>query len=168
MKELVGQCQSCQTPVYCEDGFFHGSVQDNGEVLCFPCRDRKELHQLLNQLLEAEKAGVEALAFIEELAPEQELFKQVKSDESWSVAGLIACIRREKGQVSTNTGDFANKVKALETMPERLTLLNKGQSWVVKRIDQALKFAMEEESREFLTEMKVRHIENISQCEQIV
>ncbi|MEF3312448.1 hypothetical protein PV433_26530 [Paenibacillus sp. GYB004] len=37
--ELVGTCQSCQTPVYCKGGFLDG-VAEQGKLLCFPCYDK--------------------------------------------------------------------------------------------------------------------------------
>ena len=167
MKELVGNCQVCGYEVFCTDGFFNGVVEPEG-ITCFSCRDRAVLNSLLNQLLEAEKAGVETLAFLLESAPDNTLFQHVKEDEAWSCRGLIESIRREKGQMSTNTGDFTDKVKALPTQKEQLQLLNKGQSWVVRKIDQALKLDMEPETKQFLFEMKQRHTQNIEECERLI
>jgi hypothetical protein len=127
-----------------------------------------ELIDLLNRLLEAEKAGVETLAFFLEKEPNDELYKVVKSDEAWSCAGLIQSIKREGGIVSTATGDFADKVKSLPTLPEQLSLLIKGQAWVVKKIDKALELPMADETRAFLEEMKTKHHVNIHNVEQVL
>lgn len=125
-----------------------------------------ELIGLLNSLLEAEKAGVETMAYFLEKDPNDELYKVVKGDEAWSCAGLIQSIKREGGVVSTSTGDFADKVKSLPTLSEQLALLIKGQAWVVRKIDSALALTMTEETRTFLLEMKEKHEVNISSVEQ--
>jgi hypothetical protein len=168
MRELVGKCKDCQKEVHCTDGFFNGVVLEQGEILCFSCQEKEGLISLLNQLLEAEKAGVETLAYLLESQLEDPLFAKVKGDEAWSCQGLIHSIQREGGKISVATGDFAEKVKALPTLSEQLILLNKGQSWVVKRIDKALTLPMAEETRRFLEEMKEKHQANILQCEQIL
>lgn len=41
MRELIGQCQSCGTDVFCEDGFFDGA-QKNGKLLCNECCEEKK------------------------------------------------------------------------------------------------------------------------------
>ena len=125
-----------------------------------------ELVDLLNTLLEAEKAGVETMAYLLDKEPNNELFKEVKNDEAWSCAGLIQSIKREGGTVSTAKGDFADKVRALPTIQEQLDLLCKGQAWVVRRIDRALPLEMSGETRTFLEEMKKKHEVNISNVEQ--
>lgn len=125
-----------------------------------------ELVDLLNTLLEAEKAGVETMAYFLEKEPNNDLYKEVKNDEAWSCAGLIQSIKREGGSVSTAKGDFAEKVKALPTLQEQLELLVKGQTWVVKRIDRALPLDMSAETRTFLEEMKKKHEANNSKVEQ--
>ena len=67
----------------------------------------------LNELLEAERAGVEALS---RLCPEArtaqmlELFQQVRDDEAWSCAGLARSIKTLGGMMSERKGDFAEKV----------------------------------------------------------
>jgi hypothetical protein len=127
-----------------------------------------ELIDLLNRLLEAEKAGVETLAFFLDKESNNELYKLVKSDEAWSCAGLIQSIKREGGVISTSTGDFADKVKSLPTLPEQLALLIKGQAWVVRKIDSALALPMTQETRAFLEEMKTKHEVNISSVEQVL
>ncbi len=121
---------------------------------------------ILNQLLEAEKAGVLTLDFLKKEYTQVELpFNEIKEDEAWSVAGLIASIKRENGVVSTATGDFLDKVKVKDGLIQRLELLNKGQGWVARKIDDLLAMDIQQETRDFLTEMKVKHLENIQACE---
>lgn len=129
-------------------------------------QQQSALIDLLNTLLEAEKAGAKTMALLIETQPEDELLQRVKDDESWSCQGLIRSIQREGGKVGTATGDFAEKVMALPTYTERMNLLIKGQAWVVKRIDKALELAMSQETKDFLEEMKRKHVDNIHGVEE--
>lgn len=124
----------------------------------------------LNELLEAERAGVDTLS---RLFPEarglemQTLFEAVRDDEAWSCAGLVRSIRTLGGTVSEKKGDFAEKVMREPTLAARLQLLNRGQGWVVKRLDGLLGEALPASVVGFLDEMKTRHIANIAACEQL-
>lgn len=126
----------------------------------------------LNELLEAERAGVDALSgLLEEASPpdRRRLFEQIKKDEAWSCAGLVDAVRRLGGIASSARGDFAEKVLALPTLPERLQLLNRGQGWVVKRIDALVEQSdLDPESRTFLTQMRAVHTRNIESCDALL
>ncbi|MGX6442514.1 hypothetical protein ACWM35_04720 [Neobacillus sp. K501] len=37
MKELIGQCSTCQKEIYCLDGFFNGVQTDDHKTYCFEC-----------------------------------------------------------------------------------------------------------------------------------
>lgn len=169
MKELVSHCIRCSKEVFCTDGFLNGHVLDNQNVLCFDCQADDKLVGLLNQLLEAEKAGVETMDYLLNTYPDVELaafMKLIKQDEAWSVNGLIQSVRREGGMPSKETGDFTEKVKAKETFAQKIGLLIKGQAWVARKIDDALAYGMDEQTKTFLLEMKRRHLDNIAAVEQ--
>ena len=124
----------------------------------------------LNELLEAERAGVETLSrlFPEASTPEmRKLFEQVRDDEAWSCAGLARSIKTLGGVMSEKKGDFAEKVMSEPTLAARLRLLNRGQGWVVKRLDGLLGETLPASVSEFLTEMKTRHIANIEACDRL-
>jgi hypothetical protein len=124
----------------------------------------------LNELLEAERAGVEALSrlYPEASTPEMRvLFEAVRNDEAWSCAGLARSIKTLGGIMSEKKGDFAEKVAGEPTLAARLQLLNRGQGWVVKRIDGLLGEALAESVSAFLKEMKVRHMANIEACDRL-
>ena len=124
----------------------------------------------LNELLEAERAGVETLSrlFPEARTPEMlKLFEQVRDDEAWSCAGLARAIKTLGGVMSEKKGDFAEKVMSEPTLTDRLRLLNRGQGWVVKRLDGLLDETLPESVSGFLKEMKTRHIANIEACDRL-
>jgi hypothetical protein len=124
----------------------------------------------LNELLEAERAGVDTLSrlFPEARGPEmQNLFENVRDDEAWSCAGLVRSIKTMGGTISEKKGDFADKVMAEPTLSARLRLLNRGQGWVVKRLDGLLGETLPEPVSSFLAEMKRRHQDNIAACERL-
>jgi len=124
----------------------------------------------LNELLEAERAGVDTLSrlFPEARSPEmQKLFEDVRDDEAWSCAGLVHSIKTLGGAISDKKGDFADKVMNEPTLAARLRLLNRGQGWVVKRLDGLLGEGLPEAVAGFLQEMKTRHVGNIEACERL-
>ncbi|MFB5283431.1 DUF6306 domain-containing protein [Peribacillus sp. Hz7] len=129
---------------------------------------KQALFDLLNALLEAERAGVQTANYLLEKHQSEELdaqYKQVKKDEAWSCAGLHQAILREGGTPSKQTGAFADKVIALETLQEKLTLLNKGQAWVARKIDEALAYDIHPDTELFLQEMKEKHHTNINELD---
>ena len=104
----------------------------------------KALEQMLNLLLESERAGVAAL---EQLAPEveQEELRRFllgeRDEERRNVEGLEALIRAGGGTPSSAVGPFAAKVAALGTIRERLSLMSHGQEWVARKVEEALALA---------------------------
>lgn|SRR5215468_2697859 len=124
----------------------------------------------LNELLEAERAGVETLSrlFPGARSPEmRKLFEGVRDDEAWACAGLVRCITTLGGITSEKKGDFADKVMSEPNLAARLRLLNRGQGWVVKRLDGLLGDTLPAPVSEFVNEMKRRHITNIEACERL-
>lgn len=130
-----------------------------------------EAIERLNELLEAERAGVETMSRLVEIAitPEmRKLLEGIRDDEAWSCAGLANAIRRLGGRMSEERGDFADKVMAQPSLPERLRLLNRGQGWVVKRLDTLSEKQLDEESRAFLHQMRAVHVRNIERCDGLI
>ena len=125
----------------------------------------------LNELLEAERAGVDALSRLlpEARSPEMhKLFEGVRNDEAWACAGLVRSIETLGGVTSGKKGDFAEKVMSESTLARRLRFLNRGQEWVVKRLDGLLGDTLPASVTAFLEEMKTRHISNIEACDRLV
>jgi len=117
--------------------------------------------------LEAERAGVEAAAVLQRTdrkgITDTELSKFAE-DEAAACAGLHRAILRYGGRPSGQTGDFAGKVAALRSEGERLSLMARGQAWVVKRLDVLLGMPLDPETQAFLAEMREEHLENIDAC----
>jgi hypothetical protein len=119
------------------------------------------LEQILNLLLESERAGVAAL---EHLAPqvEQEELRRFlfgeRDEEQRNVEGLDKLIRDGGGTPSKIVGPFAAKVAALGTIRERLNLMSHGQEWVARKVEEALALAPADGPiYEFLRSMGNRH-----------
>lgn len=129
--------------------------------------DRGQIITGLNELLEAERAGVQTVARLREDAPAEflENLKRIGADEAWSCAGLHKSITTLGGEPTGKTGDFADKVMALDSLIERLELLSKGQKWVSRRVERLTEVETPPEVHEFLVEMLRRHDANIAWCD---
>jgi len=128
---------------------------------------QEEIVNRLNELLEAERAGVEAatgLATADMKSYTRDDIRKFGEDEGWACSGLRRAIVRYGGIPSEGSGDFGRKVMALESEGERLNLLARGQAWVVKRIDALLALELDPQPRTFLVEMREIHLENLERC----
>ena len=81
---------------------------------------------------------------------------------------LYKTIRRLGGVASHDTGAFVQKTLAVDGLVARLVFLNKGQAWVVRKIDQVLPEVADEAARAMLVEMRVSHLDNIAACEALL
>jgi nitronate monooxygenase len=128
-----------------------------------------ELEGFLNLLGEAERAGGRVL---HELMGEakslelKELLKKVGHDEGYYAGELFAHVRRLGGSPSNATGDFVEKVRAVADFRGRLELLNRGQRWVIRKIEQNLSSIADPQLRAFLFMMAKGHEINIGALEQ--
>lgn len=127
--------------------------------------------QRLNELLEAERAGVETLQALLKTVPKgyfRNHLVKIEADEAFSCAVLVRAVEAVGGMPSGATGDFAKKVLALESLSDRLKLLSRGQTWVVKRVDAVMEAVSDEESRKELLEMRHEHVDNVDWCDRQV
>jgi hypothetical protein len=121
----------------------------------------------MQELLEAERAGVKCLAAMADEAPEGEkkdFLVFLRDDEGRFCAGLYGLIQARGATPHARVGSFAEKVLALEGEAERLALLIKGQSWVVRRIDEISPGEMTPREKEFFDDMRKAHVVNIEAC----
>ena len=121
----------------------------------------------MQELLEAERAGVKCLDVMADQAvnmEKKELFSLFRSDEGKFCAGLFGFLQARGASPTTNVGAFADKVIALPTEPERVALLIKGQAWVVRKIDEIPPEEMNAEEKAFFADMREVHFVNIEKC----
>ena len=128
-----------------------------------------QLEDFLNLLGEAERAGGRVL---HELAGQarslelRELLKKAGHDEGYYAGELSGHIRRLGGSASNKTGDFVEKVRALGDLKSKLELLNRGQRWVIRKIDETVPSIGDESLCAFLRVMSKGHHVNIGALEE--
>ncbi len=128
-----------------------------------------QLEGFLNTLGEAERAGGRVLHELTEMAksPElRELLKKVGHDEGYYAGELSAHVRRLGGAPSNKTGDFVEKVRAVSDLRGKLELLNRGQRWVIRKIEENLPTLADADLHAFLELMAKGHHVNIGALEE--
>ena len=121
----------------------------------------------MQELLEAERAGVKCLSAMADEAPageKQDFLVFLRNEEGRFCAGLYGLIQARGASPHDRVGSFAEKVLALEGEAERLALLIKGQSWVVRKIDEIPSGEMTPREKEFFDDMRKAHVVNIDAC----
>jgi len=131
-----------------------------------------ELVELLNTLLEAERAGARVLAaFLSDYERDTPAWRQlaaVQRDEAKNCAILMDLIRRVNGTPSAVTGDFLEKALAVQGKAARLQFLNRGQRWVARKISEALPHIEQSSACGALYAMRESHLLNIEACDALV
>jgi hypothetical protein len=123
-----------------------------------------ELEAILNSLGEAERAGGRVLHELTEQAQSlelREMLKKVGHDEGYYAGELAAHVRRLGGSPSNKTGDFVDKVRAVDNFKGKLELLNRGQRWVVRKINEQINGTADPHLQAFLRVMAEGHEINI-------
>lgn len=132
--------------------------------------DRHELLALLNQLLEAERAGargVREIAQASALGSRRDLLAAVANDEAFFCAMLRRHILALGGTPSALTGDFYHKLRAVPEPDAQLVLLNRGQGWVVRQLQRLVPQVKDGALVADLRDMLERHRENIARCDAL-
>lgn len=133
---------------------------------------REEILADLNTLLEAERAGafVAMASFRLEGADHDyaDLMHEVRMGESRWCAMLTRQIERLGGTPSEHTGDFREKVLAISDPMERLAFLNRGQGWVVRKLNEMCPRIRDEELYFSLTAMRDAHVEAIAEANDML
>jgi nitronate monooxygenase len=125
----------------------------------------------MQELLEAERAGVKCLDVMADHASDaekKELFTLFRNDEGKFCAGLFRLLQARGAAPAKNIGAFADKVIALPTEAEQVALLIKGQSWVVRKIDEIPPGETTAEEKSFFADMREVHVVNIDKCREFV
>ncbi len=132
--------------------------------------DQTAMLDLLGQLLEAERAGARSVGRMSNEAPASAaglVLREVARDEARFCAMLTGHIKRLGGTPSLATGAFYDKVMALRDADQRLDLLNRGQGWVVRRLQEALPRIGDGALRADLQDMLDVHARNIATCARL-
>ena len=123
-----------------------------------------EILALLNTLLEAERAGARAVSMLSSQADDTEstrILHDIAKDEGRFCGMLTQHIIRFDGRPSLKTGDFFEKVMALESFDEKLELLDRGQSWVVRKLEGTLSRISDKTLHDDLLDMLKVHETNL-------
>jgi rubrerythrin len=126
--------------------------------------DREELVEELNTLLEAERAGVRVGKSLVADAPDEALralAESIEADEAKWAGALFEAVNALGGEPSQKVGDFYEKAMAIEDFANRLAFTNRGQAWVVRRLDALLPRIEDQALHDVLQAMYDAHIENI-------
>lgn len=134
-------------------------------------KSRKVLLDFFNMLLEAERAGVKVLG---ELVPQIEdrrleaLVRKFLRDEGVNCRILTGLIHELDAEPSDKTGSFADKVRALEGLNEKIDLLIRGQAWVARKISAFRHNLPAGSAFLFLAAIKSQHDENVAALKAFV
>ncbi|OMG72139.1 2-nitropropane dioxygenase [Burkholderia ubonensis] len=141
------------------------SHQTRGEAGPAPVdAQRDALLAVLDELLEAERAGArvasETVAEIHD--PElHRLVAGIRLDEAHWCSVLVDAIRSLNATPTRKTGAFYEKAMAIDDLAERMAFLNRGQRWVVRKLQALLPTLDNPEIHHALTLMLVSHEKNI-------
>jgi hypothetical protein len=129
-----------------------------------------QIVQFLNEMLEEERAAVEAVIGLTSMATdpnERENLQRIGGDEVQSCIGLRERIESLGGAPSRHISDFANYVLSLEYFPERLRTFGRHQRLIMERISALLtQRGLDNDTRGFLEAMLAQHAKDITWCEQ--
>ena len=131
---------------------------------------REETLGLLNELLEAERAGVKVAGVLvgEHTGDAAASLQALQRDEARCCGLLARLIRHVEGEMSRATGSFREKALAVQGGVERLRFLNRGQGWVVRKLREALPRIRDEAVHAGLQEMLALHERNVAHCDTLI
>ena len=135
-----------------------------------PAFSREEQVAFLNRMLEAERAGANALLNILEEHPRHGeawiALRRAHGDEAHNCVLLGKQIQRLGADYSHATGEFLDKLLSVQGRRARVELLAKGLRWAVKRFDEALP-RLDGEVRDTIAGMRASHLHSIESCESV-
>ena len=132
---------------------------------------RRDVLARLDALLEAERAGARVTRCSAGEMPDTALggaVERIHHDEVRWCTMLIRAIRALHGTPSTRTGAFYDKAMAIADPHERLAFVNRGQGWVVRKLQELLPLIDEPAIHDDLLAMLHAHQANIDHVEQLL
>lgn len=129
-----------------------------------------EIRALLTELLAAERAGARGIA--EMCLPDgprahRAALTALARDEGRCCAMLVRQLRRYGGRADTPPGAFLSRLGAAPNYHARLALLDRGQAWVVRRLDAALPRIGDADLLANLRWMRALHVENLAHARRL-
>ncbi|KVX22480.1 2-nitropropane dioxygenase [Burkholderia ubonensis] len=141
------------------------SHQTRGEAGPAPVDTQRDaLLAVLDELLEAERAGARVASETAAEIHDPELHRLVagiRLDEAHWCSVLVDAIRSLNATPTRKTGPFYEKAMAIDDLAERMAFLNRGQRWVVRKLQALLPTLDNPEIHHALTLMLVSHEKNI-------
>jgi uncharacterized protein DUF6306 len=131
---------------------------------------KDELTALLNELLEAERAGARVTLESARAAgsgPIAELMRSIQRDEARWCAMLASHIRALGETPTPKVGAFYGKAMAIADLGERVIFLNRGQAWVVRKLREMLPRVRSDRLHADLYEMLRSHEANIALAAEV-
>src|SRR5262249_18225396 len=125
-----------------------------------PDAQRDALLALLNELLEAERAGARVASETPAKIDDPDLHRlgaAIRQDEAHWCSVLVNAIRSLDATPTHATGAFYEKAMAIDDLQERLAFLNRGQRWVVRKLQALLPTLATPDMHDALTQMLVAH-----------
>jgi len=129
---------------------------------------RDEMLVALNELLEAERAGARvAMETARDMPPcaLTTLVQDVHHDEVRWCSMLMRTVKALEGTPSSATGAFWGKAMAIPDLEQRLSFLNRGQAWVVRRLEALIPRVQDAQVRTDLGAMLEAHRRNIERVD---
>jgi len=126
---------------------------------------RDTLVAVLNELLEAERAGAKVTLETARQAEQPaivQLMQHIQHDEARWCAMLLQQIRALGGTASPRVGAFYDKAMAIDDIAERVTFLNRGQGWVVRKLRELIPQVSDPSLSADLHHMLSSHVANIT------
>ncbi|MCC6529058.1 MAG: hypothetical protein IT471_02185, partial [Pseudomonadales bacterium] len=126
---------------------------------------RDELVAFLNELLEAERAGARITLESAQLAgdtPVGALLRDIQQDEAHWCAMLLGHLRSLNAAPSPKVGAFYDKAAAIAELDARVTFINRGQRWVVRKLCEMMPRLRDAGLRSDLEQMLRSHEANIA------
>jgi nitronate monooxygenase len=129
-----------------------------------------ELITALNELLEAERAGARVTRETAQQIPTSQdlhgLVVDIQHDEVKWCGMLMKVIRSLQATPTDVTGAFHGKAMAVADLTERLVFLNRGQAWVVRRLQALIPRVHDAAIQAELQAMLDAHIGNIERVDR--
>jgi hypothetical protein len=132
---------------------------------------KDELVAFLNELLEAERAGARVTFETARAAGNAEiaeLMRTIQRDEARWCGMLLRHLKALGNEPSSKVGAFYGKAMAIADLGERITFLNRGQGWVVRKLREMMPRVRDSQLHTDLTEMLQSHEANIALATDVV